>query len=332
MKTVTQSGVVFMSTIKEVAQLAGCSVATVSRVINNNGYVKGKTKEKIEKAIQQLNYQPNEAARTLFKQKSKIIGLLLPDISNPFFTLIARGVEDIAVKYGYQVLIGNSDNDSEKVKTYLSTFVSYNCAGLISTALNERDIENILKPIRIPFVFIDRTNIEHGGIATNHFEGGKLQAKIIHKGNAKNVLIVHEDLEISAFKQRIEGVECVLNEYDVKFMKMCAQAIDDNDKLIDCIEQQQIDSIICSNDLLAIKILGLIQQSGYVVPTDIQVVGYDNIPFSEMTFPQITTIDQSAYHLGELAVSQLLNLKGDQTSQLHNEIALLVRKRASTRH
>lgn len=321
-----------MPTIKEVAQLAGCSVATVSRVINNNGYVKEKTKEKIEKAIRQLNYQPNEAARTLFKQKSKIIGLLLPDISNPFFTLIARGVEDIAVKYGYQVLIGNSDNDSDKVKTYLSTFASYNCAGLISTALSEHDIENVLKPMKIPFVFIDRTNHEHGGIATNHFEGGKLQAQIIHDGNSKSVLIIHEDLSINAFNQRIEGVESVLNKHDIKFIRMSAQYIDDNDKLFDCIQQQQIDSIICSNDLLAIKILGLIQQSGYVVPTDIQVVGYDNIPFSEMTFPQITTIDQSAYHLGELAVSQLLNLKGDQTSQLHNEIALSVRKRASTRY
>ena len=109
-----------MATIKDVATLAGCSVATVSRAINNNGYVKAKTRLHIEEAIAELNYQPNEAARTLYKRKSKLIGLLLPDMSNPFFTLIARGVEDVALAHGYQVHVGpmySNSRGSLKIKS-----------------------------------------------------------------------------------------------------------------------------------------------------------------------------------------------------------------------
>jgi len=160
MKTVTKIEVIFIVTIKEVAKLAGCSVATVSRVINNNGYVKAQTKIQIERAIHELNYQPNEAARTLYKRKSKMIGLLLPDISNPFFTLIARGVEDIALAHGFQVLIGNSDNDVDKAKEYLFTFNAYNCVGVIATAFADGQIQDQLDSLakKLPSMVSDYFN------------------------------------------------------------------------------------------------------------------------------------------------------------------------------
>ncbi|KRG10095.1 LacI family DNA-binding transcriptional regulator [Staphylococcus sp. NAM3COL9] len=331
MKAITLIEVILLATIKEVAQLAGCSVATVSRAINNNGYVKARTRTQIESAITQLNYQPNEAARTLYKRKSKMIGLLLPDISNPFFTLIARGVEDVALAHGYQVLIGNSDNDTDKAKNYLSTFVAHNCTGMISTALNENLIENTLNSYGIPFVFVDRTNDGNKGISTNHFEGGQLQAHVIIEGQAQHVLIVHSDLNVAAFQLRVNGVEAVLNQYNVAFCRCEEDQIDDEVQFIKQIRQNHIDSIICSNDLIAIKISGVIQQHGFKVPKEIQLVGYDDIPFSKMTFPQITTIDQSAYRIGELAVSKLLNLYDERDENHVDQVAITVKRRESTR-
>ncbi|MEB8126460.1 LacI family DNA-binding transcriptional regulator [Staphylococcus succinus] len=320
-----------MTTIREVAQLAGVSVATVSRVINNKGYVKQQTRQQIEHAITQLNYQPNEAARTLFKRKSKMIGLLLPDISNPFFTLIARGVEDIALEQGYQVLIGNSDNDVTKARDYLSTFISHNCVGMITTVIDEHVVENMLSQQGIPFVFVDRTNNERSGISTNHFEGGQRQAELILEGHGKHILIVHADLNIDAFKMRVDGIKAILQQHAVSYHFCNTEQLDEERQFLKMLNQYKIDSVICSNDLLAIKILGLIQQYHFKVPEDIQIVGYDNIPFSKMTYPQITTIDQSAYQLGQLAVSKLLNLYDENSNNQCDNVALIVKRRKSTR-
>lgn len=320
-----------MTTIREVAQLAGVSVATVSRVINNKGYVKHQTRQQIEHAITQLNYQPNEAARTLFKRKSKMIGLLLPDISNPFFTLIARGVEDIALEQGYQVLIGNSDNDVTKARDYLSTFISHNCVGMITTVIDEHVVENMLSQQDIPFVFVDRTNNERSGISTNHFEGGQRQAEVILEGQGKHILIVHADLNIDAFKMRVDGIKAILQQHAVSYYFCNTEQLDEERQFLKMLNQYKIDSVICSNDLLAIQILGLIQQHHFKVPDDIQIVGYDNIPFSKMTYPQITTIDQSAYQLGQLAVSKLLNLYDENSNNQCDNVALIVKRRKSTR-
>ncbi|PKI11692.1 LacI family transcriptional regulator [Staphylococcus shinii] len=321
-----------MTTIKDVAQLAGCSVATVSRAINNTGYVKAQTRLQIDRAIAELNYQPNEAARTLYKRKSKMIGLLLPDISNPFFTLIARGVEDVAVEYGYQVLIGNSDNDTEKAKAYLTTFISHNCAGMITTALNENLIEKILEPIHMPFVFVDRTNDEITGVSTDHYEGGQRQAELVIEGGCNRALVVHEDLTIDAFEDRVEGIMSIFKEQLINHRTYSAQDLNDEGSFINLIRKQNIDSVICSNDLLAIRVMGILQQHNLQIPKDVQIVGYDNIPFSTMTFPQISTIDQSAYRLGELAMSKLLNLYEHQDRVELEKVAISVIKRSSTRH
>ncbi|WP_436950152.1 LacI family DNA-binding transcriptional regulator [Staphylococcus xylosus] len=318
--------------MKDVARLAGCSVATVSRAINNTGYVKAQTRSQIDRAIAELNYQPNEAARTLYKRKSKMIGLLLPDISNPFFTLIARGVEDVAVENGYQVLIGNSDNDKEKAKAYLTTFVSHNCAGMITTALNENIIENMLEPLHMPFVFVDRTNNENSGVSTDHYEGGQRQAELVMEGGCNYGLVVHEDLTIDAFKHRVKGVVSIFKEHGISYKTYLAQDLNNEDSFINLIRTCNIDSIICSNDLLAIKVMGILQQHNLQIPEDVQIVGYDNIPFSTMTFPQISTIDQSAYRLGELAMSKLLKLYAHQDYVELEKVAISVIKRSSTRH
>ncbi len=261
-----------------------------------------------------------------------MIGLLLPDISNPFFTLIARGVEDVAVEHGYQVLIGNSDNDTEKAKAYLTTFVSHNCAGMITTALNENIIENMLEPLHMPFVFVDRTHNEISGVSTDHYEGGQRQAELVIEGGCNDGLVVHEDLTIDAFKHRIKGVVSIFKEHGINYKTYLAQDLKNEGSFINLIRSHNIDSIICSNDLLAIKVMGILQQHNLQIPKDVQIVGYDNIPFSTMTFPQISTIDQSAYRLGELAMSKLLKLYDHQDDVELEKVAISVIKRSSTRH
>ena len=134
-----------MPTIKDVANLAGLSVATVSRAMNGTGYVSEKAREKIHQAINELNYSPNEVARSLYQKKSKLIGLLLPDISNPFFPLVAKGVEDFLQKKGYQVILGNIQEDNEKANEYLRAFEQNNVAGILSAVENKNRTQSNIR-------------------------------------------------------------------------------------------------------------------------------------------------------------------------------------------
>ncbi|MER2064674.1 MAG: LacI family DNA-binding transcriptional regulator, partial [Alkalibacterium sp.] len=111
-----------MVTIKDVAEYSGVSVATVSRALNNSGYVGEKSRIKVEEAVKALGYYPNEVARSLYQKRSKMIGLLLPDISNPYFPLVAKGVEDYAQKNGYMIILGNVEDNTEKEDMYVKFF------------------------------------------------------------------------------------------------------------------------------------------------------------------------------------------------------------------
>ena len=202
---------------------------------------------------------------------------------------------------------------------------------MITTVIDEHVVENMLSQQDIPFVFVDRTNNERSGISTNHFEGGQRQAELILEGHGKYILIVHADLNIDAFKMRVDGIKAILQQHAVSYYFCNTEQLDEERQFLKMLNQYKIDSVICSNDLLAIQILGLIQQHHFKVPDDIQIVGYDNIPFSKMTYPQITTIDQSAYQLGQLAVSKLLNLYDENSNNQCDNVALIVKRRKSTR-
>lgn len=175
-----------MPTIKDVANLAGLSVATVSRAMNGTGYVSEKAREKIHQAINELNYSPNEVARSLYQKKSKLIGLLLPDISNPFFPLVAKGVEDFLQKKGYQVILGNIQEDNEKANEYLRAFEQNNVAGILSAVENKNRTQS-----NIPTVVLDRIDqdVEYG-VYSDDLQGGELAAEAILKGDPKKVVVI----------------------------------------------------------------------------------------------------------------------------------------------
>lgn len=173
-----------LTTIKQVAKLAGVSVATVSRVINNRGYVHADTKKKVDEAIEALNYFPNEVARSLSKKESRLIGLLLPDITNPFFPELARGVEDELNRQGYRLLFGNCDEQTDKELNYIQTFQQNNVVGLIS-ATNQAGKVNY-NSLSIPTVFLDRGFDEEYSVYSDGVEGGKLAAlELIKRGSAR---------------------------------------------------------------------------------------------------------------------------------------------------
>lgn len=319
-----------MATIKEVAHYAKVSVATVSRAINGNGYVKQETRDKIEAAIQALNYQPNEVARSLNMKKSKLIGLLLPDMSNPFFTLVARGVEDMAMARGYHIMIGNGAMDETKELNYLSMFKVNQCSGVIASQLSTPHAFEQLHALQSPCVLIDRAAEGDTCVEADHVQGGTLQAETILQGNATSVLLLYQNLDYTSFRARFDAAKKVLEEANVSVVTQLEGAL--TEKLLECyIDTYTIDSIICSNDVMAFKVMQWLHTLNIKVPEEVQVVGYDDIPFATMFIPTLTTVRQPAYELGQQATQQLINELEGRVAPTSTILEVDMVHRASTR-
>lgn len=319
-----------MATIKEVAKYAGVSVATVSRALNRSGYVKEETRKKINKAIKDLNYRPNETARTLYKRKSKMIGLLLPDISNPFFTVVARGVEDEAMAKGYHIILGNGDGNEEKELAYINTFNVHNCSGIIASQLSTQETFDSFKSYNMPFVLLDRVYADHEFVETNHYKGGQLQAQAVIKGSTKSVLIMQQNLQYKSFNERLSGAKSIFHEKNIPYITVDERFLIEED-LVSMIHKHNIDSIICSNDVSAFAVMRTLLHHEFKVPSDVQVVGYDDIPLSRMYTPSLTTIHQPAYLIGKKACQQLINQLEGKGREHHQILDVSLIERQSTR-
>lgn len=319
-----------MATIKEVAHYAKVSVATVSRSINGNGYVKQETRDKIEAAIQALNYQPNEVARSLNMKKSKLIGLLLPDMSNPFFTLVARGVEDMAMARGYHIMIGNGAMDETKELNYLSMFKVNQCSGVIASQLSTPHAFEQLHALQSPCVLIDRAAEGDTCVEADHVQGGTLQAETILQGDATSVLLLYQNLDYTSFRARFDAAKKVLEEANVSVVTQLEGAL--TEKLLErYIDTYTIDSIICSNDVMAFKVMQWLHTLNIKVPEEVQVVGYDDIPFATMFIPTLTTVRQPAYELGQQATQQLIDELEGRVAPTSTILEVDMVHRASTR-
>lgn len=309
-----------MTTIREVADKAQVSVATVSRAINDSGYVSKETKRKIMKAIKELNYKPNEVARSLYQKTSKMIGLLLPDIANPFFPLIAKGVEDVAQKKGYMVLLGNVEGDSHREQKYIDSFSQYNISGVLSASSEGQSFDN-----DIPIVFLDRVKDRSSHFVTvDHFKGGQLAAKTILKSNPYKVIVMVGPRHVDVAMERLRGSESVLKESQVDYVLFETETYQADDaestaeKLLN--NFGSTDSIIANNDIFALAIIKEALKRGLKIPEDIQIIGYDDMPFSRFMNPQLTTVAQPGYEIGYEAAQILFKII--EKDRVHKSILL----------
>ncbi|EIE3645162.1 LacI family DNA-binding transcriptional regulator [Staphylococcus pseudintermedius] len=320
-----------MATIKEVAALAGVSVATVSRAMNRSGYVKAATKAKIEAAIQQLDYAPNEVARTLNMKQSKVLGLLLPDMSNPFFTQVARGVEDTAMAHGYHIMIGNGAMNEHKELNYLATFKANHCSGIIASQLSTEHAFEQLQSDERPHVLIDRVTKDDFCVEANHQQGGRLQAEVVLRGEGHRVLIVYQDQSYQSFQQRYETARKVLQEAGCIVFEISDLAMIEA-QFLSLVHENDIDSVICSHDVAAFRVLKWLNYDGQWVPEDVQVVGYDDMPLAEWLVPGLTTVRQPAYTLGERAAQKLIaQIEGQSNIERKTLLDVTLIERETTR-
>lgn len=323
-----------MATMKEVASLAGVSVATVSRVLNNSGYVYEDTRKRVELAIEQLDYSPNEVARSLYKKESRIIGLILPDIANPFFPQLARGIEDEAQKQGFHLLFGNSDENSDKELQYIQTFLQNNVVGLITVSISSGNMH--YENINIPAVFLGRGSEEDYYVYADGREGGKLAALEIINRHSRNITVIKGPTELHSVQERFEGAVEVLMQENVDFQVVTTDSfafLDAKEWAREIFDRfPDTDGVIASNDITATAVLHEALQRGKKVPDEVQIIGYDDIPQSSLSFPALSTIRQPAYEMGREAAALLISIiKKEKVERKHIKLPVTYINRETTR-
>jgi LacI family transcriptional regulator len=321
-----------MAGIRDVARIAGVSPSTVSRVMNGTANVDDEKRRRVLAAIKETGFKPNELARALFKKSSKIIGVIVPDIENPFFNEFAKAVEEEAYGSGYRILLCNSNNDAEKEVTYIETLDQMNADGLIMATQND-SMTNELK-VGMPIVAIDRkmTNgAEIACIESNHYKGGRLAAECLIKAGCKKIINVRGPQILTSAQMRFKGYQDVCEEYGIRQYVLDSSysyesGFEVGKKILET--YPDADGIIASNDMVAISIYKVLHHAGKKAPKNFQIIGFDDIRFSRLMTPELTSIRQPITEMGKLAAQIISRYHQHQDFQRENifDVSLVERK------
>ncbi|WP_163580770.1 LacI family DNA-binding transcriptional regulator [Gracilibacillus saliphilus] len=325
-----------MPNIKKVAEYAGVSIATVSRVLNGQKTVSPQTRIKVEKAIKQLNYEPSILGRNLRNSETRLLLVLIPNISNPFYSKIINGIENTALKSNYNILLCETDSNPEREKIYFDLARKKMADGIISmdpqvdkdTLIEMAEKHSIIQCSEytlnstIPYVTIDNENAAY--LAVKH---------LLSLGHSK-IAFINSDVKFTYARQREAGYKRALDEAGIDAKSDWIYYSQE----LDFVKGQQamkkflnldekITAIFAVSDLLAIGALKEINNNKLSVPDDIAVVGFDKIEFSSMTNPTLTTIEQPMYKMGNIAAKMIIDkIQGKEVENVILDHELVIRE------
>jgi LacI family transcriptional regulator len=327
-----------MTTIREVAESAGVSYATVSHVINNTRLVSPETRERVLAAMAALNYRPNALARSLRQGKTNTLGLVLPDSANPFFAEISRSIEDEAFKKGYSVFLCNTELDTQRELFYVDVLSKKQVDGIIFVAAGDQaDSLDFLLQRNMPVVMIDRDvpNVEVDAVLTDNQLGGFLATRHLIELGHTRIACIAGPTNITPSAERIIGYRTALEQAGIKI----------DDDLIVCGDYHaqsgmqlthsllrrdpRPTAIFALNDLMALGALRAAAEAGCTVPRDLAIIGYDDLDIAQFSNPPLTTIAQPKKEVGARAVNMLVDRishKSRPPSRLVLAPALIVRR------
>ncbi|WP_057762211.1 LacI family DNA-binding transcriptional regulator [Cytobacillus praedii] len=325
-----------MANIQQVAEKAGVSVATVSRVLNHAASVSTKTRLKVEDAIKELNYEPSMLGRNLRNSESRLLLVLLPSISNPFYTEIINGIQNTAIANSYNILLCETDSNPQRENIYFNMIKNKLADGVISMdpTVNRQKLTELAEshPVilcseydeggSIPFVTIDSELAAYQ--AVKH---------LIRLGN-KKIALINSDEKFLYARQRRSGYERALKEFNLPIREEWIYHTRDLEfqngvqamRMLLELEEKPT-AIFAVSDTLAIGALKGINGSGLHVPNDLAIIGFDNISFSNMTNPTLTTVSQPMYKMGVTAANMLImSIKGEQVESVVLDHDLIIRE------
>jgi len=323
-----------MATIRDVSKLANVSVATVSRVINQSGYVNKDTEKAVRQAMDTLNYVPSGMARSLAGKHSSTIALIVPDILNPFFPEIARAIEDAAQQYGYTVILCNSDHNADKEQHYFQVLKSRRIDGIImaSSTISQQQLLE-LQEKSFPVVVIDNKFTNILSLICKNREGAVMAVEHLLEQGCKTIAHICGPTEVYSSRERSLGYEAAMRKHGAFVPSLIAQgdfSIDGGYRaMLELLQlNPEIDGVFAGNDLMAVGALKALYKTGKSVPQDVKLMGFDGIALSTVV-PELSTIAQPIAEMGRQALHYLLQLIEKQPVECHArelDVQLLVRQ------
>jgi len=323
--------------MKDVAELANVSVTTVSHVLNKTRYVDRSLVRRVETAVKSLGYQPNALARGLRRKETRMLGMVVPDNSNPYFAELARSIEDACFECDYNMILCNSDEDPTKERAYLSLLVEKRVDGIVFVASgNDRSGVQAVLQQKIPLVVLDRElkDTKCDSIVVDNRAGASRATQHLIDGNHRRIGCVGGPINLVAARDRLQGYQDAFTKARLRVDPKWIQPGDFHieggytavQRLLDL--PNPITAIFAANDLMAIGVLRGIGARGLRVPEDIAVVGFDGISLGKYTQPPLTTMAQPIREIGKLATELVLSrVNGERKEpRIHRlETSLVVR-------
>ena len=316
-------------TIKDVANLAGVHPSTVSRVINDNSRISEKTKNKVLLIIKKLGYTPNAIARGLKTKRTQTLGMLIPDITNPFFAELARGVEDAANKNNFNVILCNTDDKLKKERTYLEILRGKRVDGLILGTAHIRDKSILeLEKKKFPYILVSRNieGLDKNCVIVDDVAGGIMVTEYLIKLGHRRIAHITGPLKTRSALNRLKGYKLALKKYEIEYRD---ELVGEGDFRIKGGYQvmkrflklaEPPTAIFAANDLLALGAIQVILKKKYHIPEDFCIIGFDDIRLASFVYPPLTTVSQPMLEMGALAVKMLLKIIEEEEFNQKKEI------------
>jgi LacI family transcriptional regulator len=307
--------------IAEIARRANVSTATVSRTLNQSGPVKATTARKVWRAVTALNYYPNSHARTLVSGRSRLIGLIVSDITNPFFPELIRTFEDLAAQKQHDLLLTSTDYDTSRMTTCLRRMLERKVDG-VAMMTSEMDM-NLIKELSkrsVPIVFMDVGQIgpRMSHVSIDYGNGIRQAVEHVVELGHKSIGFISGPLDLHSARTRrqafVDGMRHHAIPLDRRLVREGTHTADGGEKAMrELLKLSKLPTaVVCSNDWTAIGALHAIHAAGLRVPDDVSLVGFDDIPLTSYTTPTLTTIRMSARDVGATAFQALFSLIGEE--------------------
>ena len=330
-------------TIKDVAQAANVSIATVSRILNGKDGVSLALTERVQTIVKKMKYQPNDVARALKIRESRSIGLIIPDIENPFFPALVRGVEDMAQQHNYAVILCNTDGRAEKEQKYIELLLSKRVDGMVFTeSLENKKNTTLLVSSGIPVVLLDRRveGMHLNAVVTDNRLGAFMATEHLIQIGKKRIAFFNGSLKLSSGFERSSGYQDALTQYKLHYNQELVvngaftyeSGYEAADNLVR--SGQKFDAIFASNDMIAIGAIECLRKHNIQVPHDVGVVGFDDIRMAAWYKPALTTIRQPVYDMGRYAVHMLVEQIAGVREDYYEQIfmpELIIRQSSGSR-
>jgi len=318
-----------MVTIKDVAKHANVSITTVSRVLNQTEHsVNSETRERVLNAIKELRFYPNAMARGLHLNKTKTIGLIVQDISNPYYPSIVRGVEDAAQELGYTVILANAYRSRERTTKYLNVLREKRVDGIIFTgggAVKDAAEDNFFERNPVSTVVIGKSfNAKIPSVQVNNVQASREACEhLIRQGHRQIVTVTGPEDSTTAI-DRLEGYRQALMangiDYREELVLRCNFEFDEGYKAVEKfldVSNDKATAVFAQNDMMAIGIMKALQEKGLKVPENVAVIGFDNIPLASFVTPMLSTVAVPIYELGRTAMRIMSDLQsGHEISRI----------------